>query len=98
MAMSIEARYTQVVETVDTPFGTLVREDYYGYPKSESNIYMLSPHGTLLWFAERAMDDDAYANPICKAGEASINCASWNGFDCEINLEDGKLIHAAFTK
>lgn len=96
--MSIEARHTQVIEAIETPYGTLVREDYYGYPKSEANLYMVDAHGTLLWIAERAMEDDAYANPVHDLGDTTVKCASWNGFDCEINLKNGKLIHAAFTK
>ncbi len=91
-------RHTKIVETIDTSFGTLVREDYYRYPREESNLYMLDAQGNALWFAERAMDDDAYANSIRKAGDSSVKCASWNGFDCEINLNNGKIIHAAFTK
>lgn len=96
--MDIDARHTKVVETIDTLFGTLVREDYYGYPRSESNLYLVDHHGKPLWFAERAMDDDAYANPIHELKEGSFKCSSWNCFDCEIDLKTGKLIHAAFTK
>ena len=98
MTMDVHPRHTRVVETITTAFGVVVREDYYGYPTAESNLYMVDANGLPVWFADRAMDDDAYANPIRKSGESSIKCASWNGFDCEIDLNTGKLLNAAFTK
>jgi len=98
MATNIAPRHTQVVEVIDTAFGTLVREDYYRYPQQESNLYMLDSSSRPIWFAERAMGDDAYANPIRRIGEDKIKCASWKGFDCEIDLRTGRLINAAFTK
>ena len=96
--MALSPRHTKIVEAIVTPHGTLVQEDYYLYPKHESNIYMVDNQGDLLWFAERAMDDDAYANKIRKSSDTTVKCASWNGFDCEIDLLTGKLVHAAFTK
>jgi hypothetical protein len=98
MTMDIRARHTKIVEKIDTQFGTLVREDYYGYPRSESNLYMVDAQGKPIWFAERVANDDSYANPIRQLGECRIKCASWNGFDCEIDIKSGKLIDSAFTK
>jgi hypothetical protein len=96
--MDITARHTKVVETIETQYGVLVREDYYGYPQSESNIYMVDFHGALLWFSERAVEGDSYANPVRLSSEHSVKCASWKGLDCEIDLKNGRLLHAAFTK
>ncbi len=96
--MAIRPRHTKVIESLDTPFGTLVREDYCGYPKSESNLYMIDASGNPVWFAERPMDHDAFANPLHGLGPISVKCGSWKGFDCEIDLRHGKLIHAEFTK
>ncbi len=98
MATNIAPRHTRVVEAIDTAFGTLVREDYYHHPKRESNLYMVDSASQPIWFAERATADDAYANPIRRVGDDKIKCASWNGFDCEIDLRTGKLIKAPFTK
>lgn len=94
----MEARHTKIVETLATPVGTLVREDYYKYPRYESNLYMIGEGGSVVWFAERAMPDDAYANPIRGTSSHTVKCASWEGFDCEIDLRTGKLINAEFTK
>jgi hypothetical protein len=87
-----------VEESHDTPFGTLVREDYYGYPKTESNLYMLDSNGRPVWFAERLLPDDVYANPIANLGASSFNCASWQGVTCEIDLRTGRIVNTLFTK
>ena len=81
-----------------TSWGLLVREDYFLYPEFESNLYMVDSAGSPLWFAERAMEGDAFSNPVRQVNESVVQCASWRGFDCQINLKDGKLVHAAFTK
>ena len=94
----ISPRHTEIKETLATPFGTLVREDYYGYPASESNVYMIDAAGNPVWFAERPIDGDAFANPLHSLGQRSVRCSSWKGFDCKIDLRHGKLIHAEFTK
>jgi hypothetical protein len=91
-------RHTEIVETLATPFGTLVREDYYGYPESESNVYMVDAADNLVWFAERPIDGDAFANPLHALGPRSVRCSSWKGFDCEIDLHDGKLVQSKFTR
>lgn len=96
--MSLRPRHTAIVEAIATGFGTVVREEYYQYPGNESNLYLVNSSGEVVWFAERAMDDDAYVNPIRVIGDDRIKCASWNGFDCEISLQDGTLSHASFTK
>lgn len=98
MTMTLSPRHTRIIETVVTPFGTLVHEDCYQYPRHESNLYMVDAQGNVLWFAERAVDDDAYANRIRKSSDATVKCASWNGFDCEIDLKTGALVHASFAK
>lgn len=96
--MQHEPRHTSIVEAIQTPWGVLVREEHFQYPEVESNLYMVDGTGTPVWFAERAMDGDAYANPVFRINDGLVRCASWRGFDCEIDLQDGRLVNATFTK
>jgi hypothetical protein len=98
MSSVMRPRHTTVVESLSTSHGTLVREDYYGYPQEESNVYMIDDNGTPIWFAERAMDNDAFTGSIAMHGPDRMVCGSWRGFTCEIDLRDGKIIKAEFTK
>lgn len=96
--MNTQPRHTKIVESISTPFGLLIREECFGYPEAESNIYMVDEDGKPIWFAQRAMDDDAYANQIVRLDENTIRCASWNGFTSDINLKNGTLIRSEFTR
>lgn len=98
MDMKLTPRHTKIVEQIATPLGVLIREDYFGFPGTESNIYMVDPAGQVRWFAERAMGSDAFANPIHELSDTAFKCASWNGFTCEIDLKTGKLINAVFSR
>jgi hypothetical protein len=96
--MNLQPRHTKIVESISTPFGRLIREDYFDYPEAESNIYMIDEDGKPIWFAQRVMDDDKYANYIVLLDENTFRCASWNGFTSDINLENGTLISSEFTR
>ena len=96
--MNVRPRHTKIVESISTSFGLLIREEYLGYPEAESNIYMVDGDGKPIWFAQREMDGDAYANHIVLLDENTIRCASWNGFTSDINLKNGTLIHSEFTR
>lgn len=96
--MKLQARHTSIVETLTTEFGFVVREDYFGYPESESNLYMVDDSNRPIWFAERLMPDDAYANPLHRINSQSVTCSSWKGFTCQIDLRTGKIAHSEFTR
>lgn len=94
---SLTPKHTNIKEAIDVNGGILVREDYFGYPKGESNIYLLIEGNKIEWFAELPMENDAYVNPIV-LGKESFKCGSWNGFTCTVSLIDGKIINRLFTK
>ena len=96
--MTPRVRHTQIIEMVDTDFGTLVREDCHGYPTEESNLYLVDPENNVLWFAQRAMKDDCYANAVIPVSKDKIKCFSGKGVECEIDLRTGRLIGAELVR
>jgi len=98
MTIHLLPRHTRVVETVVTAFGTLVREDYRHYPNEESNLYLVDSANTVLWFAQRAMPDDSYANPIVVLGNDKVRCYSAKGIECDIDLKTGRLLNAEVVR
>jgi len=75
-----------------------VREDYHGYPKDESNLYLVDSENNVVWFAQRAMKDDCYANPVVPVSQDKIKCFSGKGWECEIDLKTGRLISAELVR
>ena len=96
--MISRARHTKVLEAIATDFGTLVREDHHQYPQSESNLYMVGVAGDIVWFAQRAVQDDVYPNPIVRIGKDRIRCFSGKGVECEIELKTGQLLRRELVR
>jgi hypothetical protein len=75
----------------------IIREDSYRFPQGHSNVYCLNQELELLWTAELPSPTDVYANAVIDRG-ISLECASWEGWDCVLDPETGKIIRKAFTK
>ena len=70
--------------------------------KNNENIYCIDNEGKLLWQVE---SKDNFPNPIHpytgirldeKTGE--LWAYNWNGFDCQLDIETGKVLKQIFTK
>ena len=94
---SITPKHTEIKECIELENGFVIREDYYGYPEGESNLYFLNKEKKELWKAELPMDGDVFSNPMTIDGNDALS-GSWKGFDCRISLTDGKIVDKVFTK
>jgi hypothetical protein len=89
---------TSVVQALVVGSRLIVREDYYGYPPGQSNVYCLTDDFGLVWFAELPTRNDAFANPLILDSEGRLSSASWGGITCSIDIETGCIITALLTK
>lgn len=73
--------------------------DYMSFPRHAQarNLMAFDLHKTHLWTAEHptSQTSDTYVNIISEQPLRACNFAS---FDCQIDLETGKLLAAEFTK
>ena len=97
MERVLKALHTNFVESIEVNNGLLVREDYYKFPASQSNIYFVF-NNEIQWFAEKPNPNDAFANPIRISNQNTFQCATWSGFECTLDLANGKPLEADFTK
>ncbi len=95
--IEIESIHTDIVQKIYWENKIIIREDYYKYPKSQSNIYALDYKGNVLWFAELPMNNDCYANSMSIENRKLKTC-SWNGFSVLLDLNNGKIIKKEFIK
>jgi hypothetical protein len=63
-----------------------------------SNVYCLDRDLHLVWTAELPFPTDTYSNNVIDKGTTLLQCASWDGFTCELDSSTGRIIHKAFTK
>lgn len=89
---------SSIVQTVPIGSRVVVREDYYEFPRGQSNIYCLTEDFDLAWSAELPWKNDIYANPIITTPDGFLSCASWDGMSCTLHPETGCIIKKVFTK
>ena len=89
---------TSIVQTLLVGSNVVVREDYYEFPRGQSNVYCLTENFDLAWSAELPWQNDVYANPVIPTQEGFLSCASWDGMSCTIHPETGRIIKKVFTK
>jgi outer membrane protein assembly factor BamB len=75
----------------------VVREDYYGFPRGESNVYCLEGDLRLRWRAELPRSSDVYAHPIFVTS-AGVVCASWEGYTCTLDPATGRIRSKVLTR
>jgi hypothetical protein len=95
--MNFKPRYTEIIQKIELDNMTIIRENYYGYPNSESNLYAKDNNGIVIWFAELPMINDCYSNEMRLVND-SITTGTWNGFTIILNAVNGKIIEQRFTK
>jgi hypothetical protein len=91
----------RVEQRVPVKNGDLIRYDYHEwkYQKERSNIDLLDKDGNIIWNAE--IPDpmhDVYANEIFDICDDSFWTVSVSGWECNISLENGKIISKTWGK
>ena len=88
---------TSVVQVLANGPNIVVREDYYQFPRGQSNVYCLTNDFELVWSAELPSQNDVYANPV-KATPEALFCSSWDCMSCTLSPETGRILKKVFTK
>ena len=88
---------TKIIQVESLTSGIVVREDYYRFPRGDSNLYLLDYAFRLLWRAELPTPTDSYANPVHDYGDHLL-CASWECWSCHICPTTGRILTKEWTK
>ena len=88
---------TSIVQVLANGCNIVVREDYYQFPRGQSNVYCMTEDFELVWSAELPYANDVYANPVTITPEG-LHCASWDCMSCTLSPETGRILKKVFTK
>jgi hypothetical protein len=88
---------TKIVQFQPRNSGIIVQEEYYGFPRGQSNLYLVDYAFMLIWRAELPGSHDIYVNGFIDRGDC-IQCSSWECFMCGICPKTGKILSRQFTK
>lgn len=88
----------KIMASIDTE-SLIVYNGYYDFKSDngKGNISKLNFNGDLKWQAELPSEKDIYSNPPYYKNE-NLYSNSWEGFQCRISEESGKIIEKQFTK
>ena len=92
--MEINPIHTQIEKVIEIKTGVIVMEVHSGFPLSESNLYMLSSTGEVVWKAEKP-DLRTLFTKVKLNEDATISTFTTSGQFCDINIENGKIISSS---
>lgn len=90
--MDIQPLHTKIEKTIQTMFGHIVLESPNGCPRSESNLYCVSPNGKLVWKAEKPDINSLFSRVRLNEDGNTFSAYTIGGHACELELKTGKLI------
>lgn len=93
--MEIQPLRTQIEKTIQTMLGLVVLEHPNGFPRSESNLYLVTPNGKILWKAEKPDPNTLYSR-VRLNDDQTLSAYTTGGHACDLELKTGKLIE--FTR
>ena len=94
--MDVEALYTQIEKTIQITAGVIVLENPSGFPRNETNLYLISQRGEILWKAEKPEPFTSFSRVKLNEDGDTFSAYTLGGHACELELRSGKLI--SFTR
>lgn len=88
---------TTIVQLLPLSSGVVVREDYYHYPRTTSNLYYLDAALRERWRAERPSASDAFSGDVSEH-DGLLRCFTWQCWACELDPASGRLLRKVWTK
>jgi hypothetical protein len=95
--MAIQPLFTQVEKTIQTNDGNIVLENHTGFPYNESNLYLITPGGNVVWKAEKPDLRSLYTR-IKLNEDFTLSTFTTDGMFCELDLRTGKIISKSSFK
>lgn len=90
--MEIKPIHTKVEKDIQLTDGTIVLEDPKGFPRNESNLYLLSYDGKILWRAEKPEPQTHYTRVRLNDDGQTLSTYTLSGHACELDAQTGKIL------
>ena len=90
--MEITALHTKVEKMIQVNLGVIVLENPAGFPRGESNLYLLGMKGEMLWKAEKPDINTLFSKVKLNEDGDTFSAYTLHGHACDLELRSGKLI------
>ena len=95
--MANQPLFTQIEKTIQLNDGNIILETHTGFPTMESNLYLITQAGTVIWKAEKPDVRSLYTR-IKLNEDFTLSTFTTDGMFCEIELKTGKIISKSSFK
>jgi outer membrane protein assembly factor BamB len=92
--MQITPLHTSIEKLIELKKGVVVLEAANGFPLSETNLYLISPNGDILWKAEKPVPNALFTK-LRLNDDSTISTFTNSGQFCELDIETGKIISSS---
>ena len=90
--MDGEPLHTRVEKSILTTLGEIVLESHNGFPHNESNLYLVSKTGKIIWKAEKPDVNTLYSRIRLAEDGDILSTYTIGGHACDLDLKTGKII------
>jgi len=95
--MEIKPLHTKIDKMIQIKLGTIILEEYSGFPMTESNLYLVSSNGKIVWTAEKPEARTLFTR-LKLNEDFTISTFTSSGQFCDLNIETGKIISSSSFK
>ena len=90
--MEVEPLYTKIDKSIQINAGVIVLENHHGFPRNESNLYLIGQNGKIIWKAEKPDISTFFSRVKLNEDGRTFSAYTLNNQACELELKSGKLI------
>ena len=90
--MDSEPLHTRIEKSIQTTLGEIVLEHPAGFPYHESNLYLVSRSGKILWMAEKPDPTTLYSRMRLNEDGETLSTYTIGGHACDLDLRTGKIV------
>jgi len=90
--MDVVALYTDIEKTIQINAGVIVLENPSGFPRNETNLYLINQKGEIIWKAEKPVPSTSFSRVKLNEDGDTFSAYTLGGHACELELRSGKLI------
>ena len=94
--MDVVALFTQIDKTIEVNAGVIVLENPSGFPRNDTNLYLVGRRGEIIWKAEKPDPYTYFSRVKLNEDGETFSAYTLGGHACELELQTGKLI--SFTR
>jgi hypothetical protein len=90
--MDVTPLFTKIDKSIQVNAGVIVLENPTGFPRNDTNLYLISQDGKILWKAEKPDPNTSFTRVKLNEDGDTFSAYTLNGHACELELRSGKLI------